>query len=567
MADVRHQDCQQYAQQYAKGRRASGVVSMAVVAGLLAPPATAALVENLTMGNAKALALGNAVTADPPGIDSIHFNPAGLARLAGRQYELKVLAAAMSFTVEFGEHDAKSQQMIDAFGYEDDVVGQTSETSTIGLRLPYQEGIYEWPAPMLVVPLGGASYRPPNSNITFATAVYAPMAAGYIRDEDDPARFMGQYLSLAKITYFSPSVGIEINDTLSVGAAIHFSWQGVTAGTRIRVPNFALAFGEQLTKQLQDQNLCPNPGDPEPPVNLCGIDQEIARLGPYTDAASLEFDAETGMVTGVNLGVLWQPVSWVTWGAVYQFESSADLDGTYRLGYSDEWVNFFTGLSQSDMGRALNVLIPMPTGQADSPYGRGVEQGDAVINVITPAHFATGISLQVTEQWKFNMDAKWTDWGAWDGLTVKFDQALDFTKLASIVSEYSELTELTIPRHYASVWNWAFGAEYQYNQRLALRFGYEPRKSSIPDDKQDVLLPLGDADLYTGGFEYKMGEGQLLAVGVGYLVASADVPANSSTNANSTDDYHNFIYNPYAGTAFESSAEAFLLELSYRSQF
>ncbi|MFZ5604982.1 MAG: hypothetical protein ACOY7J_21210, partial [Pseudomonadota bacterium] len=102
MADVRHQDCQQYAQQYAKGRRASGVVSMALVAGLLAPPATAALVENLTMGNAKALALGNAVTADPPGIDSIHFNPAGLARLAGRQYELKVLAAAMSFTVEFG---------------------------------------------------------------------------------------------------------------------------------------------------------------------------------------------------------------------------------------------------------------------------------------------------------------------------------------------------------------------------------------------------------------------------------------------------------------------------------
>ena len=52
-----------------------------LVAMLLAghvSPCRAALVENLTMGNAKALALGNAVTADPPGVDAIHFNPAGL---------------------------------------------------------------------------------------------------------------------------------------------------------------------------------------------------------------------------------------------------------------------------------------------------------------------------------------------------------------------------------------------------------------------------------------------------------------------------------------------------------
>ena len=64
--------------------------------------AQGAIVENLTMGNAKALSLGNAVTADPPGVDSIHYNPAGLAKLRGRQYNLKVLAASMTFGVEFG---------------------------------------------------------------------------------------------------------------------------------------------------------------------------------------------------------------------------------------------------------------------------------------------------------------------------------------------------------------------------------------------------------------------------------------------------------------------------------
>lgn len=512
------------------------------------------------MGNAKALSLGNAVTADPPGIDSIHYNPAGLADLDGRQYNLKVLAAAFKFNVDFGGHDAKTQQMIDYFGYDDPSAYQSSESDTIGLRLPYAEGIYEWPLPFLIVPLGGASYRAPDSNITFATAAYAPMAAGYVRDEGDPAQYMGQYMSLARIVYFSPSVGIQINDEWQVGASINFSWQGVTAGTQIRVPNFALALGENLTEMLQTQDLCPDPGDPSPVVNFCGLDEEVAHLGPYTDVAKLEFDAETGLVTGINLGVLWQPAHWFRWGAVYQFESEPEIQGSYRLTYNDEWVNFFGGLAQSELGQAINAVIPFPKGVRS-------ETGHSLVKIVTPAHFSTGISVQITPQWKFNMDAKWTDWAAWDGLTVKFDKALDFTKLASLVSEYSELTELTIPRHYASVWNWAFGWEYQYNDNLALRFGYEPRKSSIPDHKQDVLLPLGDADLFGVGFEYKMPEGQILEMALGYMTASADVPANTSTNANSTNDYKNFIYNPYAGTDFKTSASAAMVELSYSAYF
>jgi long-subunit fatty acid transport protein len=538
------------------------VLSMVVGGG-----ASAALVENLTMGNAKALALANAVTADPPSVDSIHYNPAGLARLKGRQYNLKVLAASMSFAVDFGGYDAKTQALIDNNGYEDESAYSRSETSTIGLRIPFQEGITEWPLPLLILPLGGASYNPPGSNVTYATAVYAPMAAGYVRDDDDPARFMGQHMSLAKITYFSPSVGIELSDTWSVGASLGFSWQGVTAQTQIRVPNAALAFGENLTRDLQDQGLCPSPDDPDPFINFCGQDRYGSRLGPYTDVTSLEFDAETALVTSFNVGLLWHPTDWLSWGMVYQFESTAEMDGYYRLHYNEEWVNFFDGLSQSGIYQYLNPILPLPTGQANSPYGRGVEYGDAKLEIITPAHFSTGVSVQVTSRWKLNVDAKWTDWGVWDGLKVEFDQPLDFTKLASIVSPYSELTELTIPRHYKSVWNWAFGVEYQYNDRLALRAGYEPRKSSIPDDKQDVLLPLGDAQLFTLGFGLQLPGDQLLDVGVGYMVASADVPAGGSTNANSSDHFNNFIYNPYAGTAFSSEASAYLFELSYTAPF
>lgn len=541
---------------------------VAVLLWLIPSISQTALVENLTMGNAKALSLANAVTADPPTIDSIHYNPAGLARLDGRQMNLKVLAASMSFEVAFGGHDAKTQKLIDDFGYHDEAAYRTSTTDTIGLKIPFEEGVTEWPAPVLVLPMGGASYSPEGSNLTFATAAYAPMAAGYIRDDpNDPARFMGKYMALSTITYFSPSIGVKFNEDWSFGASLNFSWQGVSAGTDIRVPNFALAFGELLTRQLQSQNLCPDPADPNPPVNFCGLDDSIARLGPYTNVTLLEFDAEAPLVVGLNIGALWNPTPWFSWGFVYQFERKAMLDGSYRMTYHDEWVNFFTGLRQSMAGKGLNALVPLPNGHADSPHGRGIEVGNAKVEIITPAHFSTGVSVQISPKWKLNVDAKWTDWAVWDGLRVSFDKPLDFTKLATLVSPYSELEQLTIPRHYKSVWNWAFGVEYQYHDHLALRFGYEPRKSSIPDDKQDVLLPVGDAELFGFGFEYKMGKNQLLDVGVGYMQADANVPANTSTNANSNDDWNNFIYNPYAGTDFRSAMEAYLVEVSYTANF
>ncbi|HEY9029401.1 MAG TPA: hypothetical protein VIP05_34260, partial [Burkholderiaceae bacterium] len=51
-------------------------VAAALAACALAP-AHAALTDNLAVSPV-AMSLGNAVTADPPGIDSIHANPAGL---------------------------------------------------------------------------------------------------------------------------------------------------------------------------------------------------------------------------------------------------------------------------------------------------------------------------------------------------------------------------------------------------------------------------------------------------------------------------------------------------------
>ncbi|MCG8316298.1 MAG: outer membrane protein transport protein [Pseudomonadales bacterium] len=521
-----------------------------------------AIVENLTVGNAKALSLGNAVTADPPGIDSIHFNPAGLVKLEERQINLKLLVAALNFKIEFGSHESRTQQALDDYGYEDEAANSSSETSTIGIKVPFSEGVQEWPLPFLVMPLGGTSYSPLGSPMTYATAVYTPMAAGYIRERDDPGRFMGEELSLVKITYFSPSFGFKLTDTWSVGASIGMSWQGAGVKLPLRVPNSTLIFADTLVNLFQSQGICPDDSNPRPFLDMCG-----GAVGPYTTIFDLEVDAEAPLVWNINIGALWEPLPWFTWGFVYQAESVGKLKGSYQLEYGDEWVNFFGDLHQSDAGRAIGAVIPFPTGLRNSPDGVGVEKGDVSLDVILPAHFSTGISLQMTPSLKLNLDAKWTDWGAWEGLELRFDKQLDFLKLASLLSPHAELDTLTIPRNYESVWNWAVGLEYQYNDNLALRFGYEPRKSSIPDDKQDVLLPLGDAELFAFGFEYRLAADQIVEAGIGYLYAEANVPAGSSTNANSTDQLNNIIYNPYAGTDFSSQVEGVLFELSYTSEY
>lgn len=138
---------------------------------------------------------------------------------------------------------------------------------------------------------------------------------------------------------------------------------------------------------------------------------------------------------------------------------------------------------------------------------------------------------------------------------------------AALAPEYATSDTLIIPRHYESTWNLAFGVEHQYNDRLTLRFGWEPRTSSIPDDKQGVLLPFGDGNLYSFGFGYDWREGKHFDFALAYLHTEADIPAGSSTNANSMDPATNILYNPYSGMDVKTSVDAILLEASYTWQF
>src|SRR5690554_7519346 len=72
----------------------------ALIAASLSCGAQAQMTQNLTL-HPKALALGNAVTADPPGVMAIHYNPAGLTKLDGRQLEVNLLSIYLDIDADF----------------------------------------------------------------------------------------------------------------------------------------------------------------------------------------------------------------------------------------------------------------------------------------------------------------------------------------------------------------------------------------------------------------------------------------------------------------------------------
>ena len=63
----------------------------------------------------RSLTMGNAVTADPPGISAIHFNPAALTKLKGLQTDVQGLIANFDVQREFS-----APAGYNVFGFSDD---------------------------------------------------------------------------------------------------------------------------------------------------------------------------------------------------------------------------------------------------------------------------------------------------------------------------------------------------------------------------------------------------------------------------------------------------------------
>lgn len=544
--------------------------------------AQASFTDSLTIGNAKALALGHAVTADPPGIDSIHFNPAGLARLKGRQLHIKGVYGIFETNYDMGEYGEYTQGLIDEINelrnpgsngvippedeayFYDEALNSQSEVEGPTVMLP--GGMVDMPFAGGV--MGGASYSPPGSNYTFATNVYTPMMSGYHRAEDDPGRFFQQRGAFTLLTYFSPSVGIEISDELQVGVALNFSYAGMGLELPAREPHWLL--WQYGSPWFQD-NFCLEEGVSNDVigVNLCHT------VSPYQTYADLKVEADTPMVFSYNVGLLWSPEPWLTLGLSYNSAVKNDLEGEWEFPidpfFNTVLIDAMSGSAWPTFQAATAAIgMPLPGVQETMDQGNG---GDVKIRYELPQHVSAGLSVQLTSDWKYNVDVKWTEWSVFSDIQIIFDRNISLLMLGSIADKLLnkgrngiEPNAVRYQLGLQDVTYWGMGTEYQLTEQLALRAGFENRPSAVPDDEPNAFIPINDGVLYSVGFAYEFESENTLDGSIGYMSSKSHYPACSAKLGNACNP-NDVAYSTYMGQDLRSEVTFWLFEVMYSRHF
>jgi long-subunit fatty acid transport protein len=498
--------------------------------------------QNIFLANPKAISLGHAVTADPVGVDDINFNPAGLAKIRGRVFELKGLYAHANLRGAFTSspnYDARLAEL----NLDDPTRNTTSEIESLAIYIPGR-GITKIPAALVALP--GFAVEIPEWEIVLANSIYAPLAGGVIRSDDDPGRFTYKKVGLLRLTYFAPTFAFELNDEWSFGAGLNFSYMGVGAETDVRFPNLLLGNVDRVRDEICESFATP----------LCAGD-----LDPTKSLISIDLEVEKFISPTANFGLLWEPNRWFRWGAVYHTPQRDKLRGKLDIKYSEDIKAFLDGIFSENKILIGDRLFP---NYEDTRVGISID-------LPYPQHFGTGISVQVLPQWRLNFDVKWTDLSEWNEWRVQLDQEVDLLSALSValpalgVTEI-ESDEIKLPRQYKDVWNYAIGVEHQFNDKLVLRAGYEPRPSPMPDNRRDFLVPLGDIKLYSVGAGYQIDSLSKVDMAVAYLSSKQHIPAESSLSVNSFE-IDNFIFNPYAGQTVDTDLSVGMLTINYQRQF
>jgi len=236
------------------------------------------------------------------------------------------------------------------------------------------------------------------------------------------------------------------------------------------------------------------------------------------------------------------------------------LSGEFELDYTRDFTGFWQVFNSSIFGSITGAIFNLP---------RGVDKdtGSARMELTYPMHFQTGVKFKLTPHHTFTFDIGYTDYEKWDAFVVEFDRSLDITGAGQILSSQNVTSNtIRIPLEYKSVWSWGVGFEHQITSRIATRLGYEPRRSSIPDHRRNILAPLGDVHMFSQGLAYKWDKDTEVSFDLTFLQSKETIPANTSDGLNELS-VTNLVYNPYAGLDVKTKMTLVFAGMSFRTKF
>jgi long-subunit fatty acid transport protein len=271
---------------------------------------------------------------------------------------------------------------------------------------------------------------------------------------------------------------------------------------------------------------------------VCGGGKD-GMISPFKKAANMRLEMTAPFDPTLNVGILWEPRDWFGLGFVYQGGANTHYTGTYQFNTEPMLRNFVRGMNSSLLGPIAGAVLGFPNAIPAE------QKGNLSATIPFPTHIQAGIKLRPVKYVQLNVDASYAKWSEWSQLSFQFDQSVKLLEIARLYG-IPNSSKLTIPRGYKSVVNFAYGLQLFPIERLALRFGYEPRKTSIPSDKVDLIAPLPDTKLYSVGLNFKLSKLTDISLTGSYMMGKFNTPANTDCNMN-CNTFLNVIYNPYAG--------------------
>ena len=508
----------------------------------------------------KAISLGNAVTAYPPGLMSIHYNPAGLSQVR------EGIVFSQGFSMVY--HKTKHQFTPDPdfslrggqFPATDDPIANTeSDSEDHRLYIPFY-GKGDFPVLMMPLPFGISS-RQFGSRWTFAYAVYSPYVWGEETEDNGAAKFQKKAAYLQHFMYAAPAVSYQVSDQFSVGLSLGLGQSAMGLLTDIRIPN-------ELTAALSEMEYHSQTG--QSLVFTSGI-------GPFDSFAEMDLSlrSKNDMAPSFNVGFMWEPLSWLTLGCVYQSQVRSDLEGHFRIEYDRQFqstIQFINRTPEVQNMIANYVKDPNQLSEQLAALDKSIEAGAVHIDNFTfPERVQLGIKLRPFKKLRLMCDVHWANWISTKSYKLQFEpedqSTLAVLQLANILGyqlDPNNPNTLIYQKELNPTWHISFGLEYQLKECLALRMGYENRKSNT-DDAYFDLLTMPDIDFYGAGLGWKLKQGVELDLGFGYMVNSgATINNGVSQNLN---QFQSPIYSPYAGQNCETTFESYFLSVNLTMPF
>jgi long-subunit fatty acid transport protein len=497
----------------------------------------------------KAMSLGNAVTAYPPGIMSIHYNPAGLSLLENKEFSIGLL---WPIKLEVTSRFYKDPDFEGFMGKNDDPVAGTSGSTGGGaMYLPFLGRKHFLAAPNI-----GMSYREPESKWTFGFGIYAPFGVGIRHaDDDDPARFGGALVYNQRLVYAAPAVACKMTDTFSMGFSVGLGQTAEGAEVVLRAPNDIVALTDVLGEATKGLEI-PVLSELTLPAPWFG-----GGLPTYGRLGTLSLDVHDDLDNSFNVGFLWKPAEWISFGGVYQSEAKSKLHGKYVFDYSREWQSFVNWFGSSPTTIIVAAILDLPF-QAVSR-----QSGTVFLEEWTqPQRAQVGVMLRPFESLRLMCDLHWADWSVIKKDVFVFDQDIQILQVARLLGYPGAKNELILERNMKDTYHVSFGAEWQLTDRFCLRAGYEPRPTSVQERYFDLTLPVQSWKIYSCGAGIRLTYEISVDLALSYLKGDKiKIPNNTSKFLNSTNFTH-IIYNPYAGLNYEQETEAYLalINITYK---